>query len=651
MSLPAGGRTITCCKIDLGDVALINHILANTGTRHLSVGGPIGWVAWMKPARAVCPNAGPGGGVALILLALLLTTATPAVAAPNIVILLADDWGFTDVGAFGGEMATPNIDALARAGTRFANFHTAGSCAPTRAMLQTGVPSHRAGLGNMPETMPPEHAGKWGYDNHLTNRVETIADRLRAAGYRTYLTGKWHLGHTPDTLPTAHGYDHAFALSQSGADNFEEKPNLLLYDRADWTEDAKPAHLPRDYYSSRFIIDKAMAYIDAGAASGKPFLASINFLANHIPVQASDADIAAYAHRYDAGWRALRAQRAAGAVAAGIIPAGTPMAAMSRAGPPADAWDAMSPAERAQRARAMAAYGGMATAMDREIGRLVAHLKATDAYNNTIFVFLSDNGPEAIDPMIGINGLSARYYYNQAPDQQGRPGSLTAVGRGWASTSAAPLNGYKFTASEGGVRVPLIIAWPGNPALRQGSVARGFAHVTDVTPTLLALAGVAATVQPAGIEPVTGASLVPMLHGAAAVHPPGEAIGYELSGNAVVWKGDWKLVKNLPPYGDGQWQLFDIVNDPGETHNRAGAEPARLAAMKSDYAAYAARDHVLPMPKGYTAPTQIQMNAVDELLLPRLKTALRAALPWLVGGMGLIIGGIVAWRRRGVQPG
>ncbi|MBC7519656.1 MAG: sulfatase-like hydrolase/transferase, partial [Sandarakinorhabdus sp.] len=169
---------------------------------------------------------------ALVAALLLTTAAGPAPTRPNIVILLADDWGFTDVGAFGGEMKTPNIDALAAGGVRFSNFHVAGSCAPTRAMLQTGVSSHRAGLGNMPETIPPEHLGKPGYDAQFNDHVVTIAQRLRSAGYRTYLTGKWHLGHTPDKLPTGRGYDRAFALSQSGADNFENKPNLLLYDKA-----------------------------------------------------------------------------------------------------------------------------------------------------------------------------------------------------------------------------------------------------------------------------------------------------------------------------------------------------------------------------------------------------------------------------------
>lgn len=555
---------------------------------------------------------------------------------PNIVILLADDWGFSDVGAFGGEMATPAIDALAAAGVRFANFHVAGSCAPTRAMLQTGVSSHRAGLGNMPETIPPEHLGKPGYEAVINDRVVTIADRLRAAGYRTYLTGKWHLGKTPAKLPTAHGYDHAFALAASGADNFEEKPNLLLYDHADWTEDARLAHLPRDYYSSRFIVDRMIAYIDRDRASGRPFLASLNFLANHIPIQAPDADIARYAGRYDGGWTRLRATRRDGTVRAGVMPAGVSMVQMATT---AD-WAALTPAERRQRSGAMAAYGGMATAMDREIGRLVAHLKAIGEYQNTVFVFLSDNGPEAIDPMAGswFARMNVKRYYDQRIDRQGRRGSLTAIGAGFASAAASPLRGYKFTASEGGLRVPLVIAWPGNPAIAAGSVAKGFAHVTDIAPTLLDLADIASApsnVASRAVEPMRGYSLMPQLRGAGgSAHPPDAPLGYELSGNGAVFRGDWKLVRNLAPYGDGRWHLYDIARDPGEVDDRAAAEPQIVRAMRADYADYARREGVLPMPAGYRAPDQIERNAIRELLIPRLLRQWPIAL----GLVGVVIG-------------
>ncbi len=562
---------------------------------------------------------------------------------PNIVILLADDWGFTDVGAFGGEIATPNIDALAAKGVRFSNFHVAGSCSPTRAMLQTGVINHRAGLGNMPETIPPEHLGKPGYEAQLNNRVVTIADQLRAGGYRTYLTGKWHLGHTPDTLPTVRGYDRALALAQSGADNFEDKPNLLIYNKTEWSEGGKPAKLPKRFYSSTLIIDKMISYIDRDKATGKPFFASVNFIANHIPVQARDADIAAYAGRYHYGWTTLRKERRAAAITKGVMPAGVRTVTMNTSGD----WTKLSAQQREQRAGAMAAYAAMGTAMDREIGRLIAHLKTIGAYENTIFVFLSDNGAEATDPMNmgAFTRWNANQLYDQSIAQQGRPGSLTAQGAGFASASVSPLRGYKFTASEGGLRVPMIMAWPGNPAIKGGSVATGFAHVTDMPMTLLKLAGVAAQQgRFAGrpVEPMTGLDLTPMLTGAASsVHSADKPLGYELSGNAVLFKGDYKLVKNLPPYGDGRWRLYNISADPGETLDLSGSDPARFAAMQKDYVAFAKVNKVLPMPEGYTAPKQIFANAMRTLLVPRLLQL------WPLGALlGIAIATAIWWRRR-----
>jgi arylsulfatase/uncharacterized sulfatase len=591
-----------------------------------------------------------GPATLLTALALLSPSTLGAQAAqskrPNIVILLADDWGFSDVGAFGGEIATPNIDALAAKGVRFSNFHVAGSCSPTRAMLQTGVINHRAGLGNMPETIPPEHLGKPGYETHLNNRVVTIAEQLRAVGYRTYLSGKWHLGHTPNTLPTARGYDHALALAQSGADNFKDKPNLLIYDKTEWTEDGKPAKLPKRFYSSKLIVDKMIGYIDRGKASGKPFLASVNFIANHIPVQARDADIAAYAGRYNVGWTVLRNERRAAAIAKGVMPAGVPTVTMNTSGD----WSKLSAQQQRQRAGAMAAYAGMGTAMDREIGRLIAHLKAIGAYDNTIFVFLSDNGAEATDPMNmgAFTRWNANQEYDQSIAQQGRPGSLTAQGAGFASASVSPLRGYKFTASEGGLRVPMIMAWPGNPAVKGGSVAAGFAHVTDMPLTLLMLAGVApqqGSFSGRRVEPMIGADLTPMLTGAASsVHSPDKPLGYELSGNAVLFKGDYKLVKNLPPYGDGRWRLYNITTDPGEAHNLSGSEPERFVAMQKDYAAFAKANKVLPMPEGYTAPDQIFENALRNLLIPRL---LRL---WPMGVLLLMTAAAVIWWRRRRTP-
>ncbi|MDZ3833616.1 MAG: arylsulfatase [Sphingopyxis sp.] len=565
-----------------------------------------------------------------------------AIERPNIVILLADDWGFTDVGAFGAEFATPNIDALARSGMRFSNFHVAGSCSPTRAMLQTGVMNHRAGLGNMPETIPDEHKGKPGYDTVMNHRVVTIAQMLKAAGYRTYLTGKWHLGNDPTRLPGARGYDRAFSLGASGADNFAQRPIEVLYDKADWTEDGRPATLPPGYYSSRFVVQKALDYIEGDRASGRPFFASINFLANHIPIQAPDGDIARYAAMYRDGWTALRAARARRAAALGIIPEGTAMVTM----PTTRDWTKLDEKERKSAIRVMQAYAGMATAMDREVGRLVAHLKRTGDYENTIFVFLSDNGAEPTNPYATLRGrvfLGLRY--NTAIENIGRPNSFSNIGAGWASAAASPLSGYKFSATEGGLRVPLIIAWPGSTRVQSGAVSNGFAHVTDIVPTLAGLADVplhGGTWQGKAVEPITGRSLIPMLGDAGASVHGDRPLGYELSGNAALFRGDYKLVRNLAPTGDGRWRLFNIRTDPGETNDLAAALPDRFSAMMADYRAYAKANGVLDMPAGYTADAQIQRYAFEQRGRKQL-----IRLGAVAGGLTLLVSALIwGWRRR-----
>ncbi|MBL0768477.1 arylsulfatase [Sphingopyxis sp. DHUNG17] len=590
----------------------------------------------------------------VLLILATLFAATPAQAQrpaaspryPNVVILLADDWGFTDVGAFGAEFATPNIDALARTGVRFSNFHVAGSCSPTRAMLQTGVMSHRAGLGNMPETIPDEHRGKPGYDTVMNHRVVTIGQMFQAAGYRTYLTGKWHLGSDAGRLPEARGYHRAFSLADAGADNFAQRPIEGLYETAAWTEGGKPATLPADYYSSRFVVERMIDYIEEGRAANAPFFASINFLANHIPIQAPDSDIARYAAMYRDGWTALRAARAKRAAALGIVPAGAPMVRMATT----PDWATLDRDERAAAVRVMQAYAGMATAMDRAVGRLVAHLKATGDYENTIFVFLSDNGAEPTNP---FNRWRNRFFLNQQYDLStaniGRPNSFSAIGPGWASAAASPLAGYKFSAAEGGLRVPLIIAWPGNDKVGAGTIQAGFAHVTDIVPTLAELAGVAlhsGEWQGKAVEPVMGRSLVPMLGDAAGSVHGDDPLGYELSGNAALFRGDFKLVRNLPPVGDGRWRLHDLSRDPGETRDLSAAMPDRFASMLADYRAFAKANGVLDMPPGYSAADQIDRYAFAQQGRARL---IRLGL-W-VGGTCLLVAALVwAWRRRRRRP-
>ena len=559
---------------------------------------------------------------------------------PNIVVLVADDWGYSDVGAFGSEIATPNIDTLAREGVRFSDFHVTASCSPTRSMLLTGVDNHRNGVGNMPETMPDEHLGKPGYSGVLNDNAITVASLLRDAGYHTYITGKWHLGKTPDTLPDHRGFDRSFIQADSGSDNWEERPYAPLYDKAAWFENGQPAHLPKDYYSSTFIVDKALEYIAADRQGGKPFFAYLGFQANHVPVQAPKDMIAKYRGRYDQGWTALREARRDRAVALGLIPPGAGMQTMAST---AD-WNALDEHEKRYEARRMEVYAGMAETMDQQIGRFIAHLKATGEYDNTVFVFLSDNGSEPTDPYtIPAVRLWLEMNYTRQLERLGSKGAFTSIGPSWASAAASPLGGYKFFAGEGGLRTPLIVA--GVPGIQANQISRAFTHVTDIVPTLLEVAGVPAhkgEYQGRAVEPLIGSSLVPVLQGSAErVHPEDQPIGYELSGSAALFKGDYKLVKSLKPVGNEQWHLYNIVTDPGEVIDLQQQMPERFQRMQADYAEYARVNGVLPMPVGYDYMHQGQMYALKHVVIPKLK----AAAPPIVAMIGLLVG-VWVWRRR-----
>jgi len=560
---------------------------------------------------------------------------------PNIVILVADDWGFSDVGAFGSEISTPNVDALARQGMKFSNFHVAASCSPTRAMLLTGVDNHRNGVGNMPETMPFEHEGKPGYLGVLSDNAVTLATMLKDNGYHTYITGKWHLGRTPDTLPPNRGFERSFIQADSGSDNWENRPYMFLYDKAYWFEQGVEAQLPEDYYSSKFIVDKALNYIGDGKKDGKPFFAYLGFQAVHVPVQAPKEFVDKYKGVYKDGWTALRAARRARAVDLGLIPKDAGMVTMATTGD----WNALGEEQKRYEQRRMEVYAAMADAMDFHVGRLVAHLKEIGEYDNTVFVFLSDNGAEPTDPYdIFAAKVWLTFHYTREYDRLGGKGSFDAIGPSWASAAASPLNTYKFFAGEGGLRTPLIIS--GVPGMKTNQLSTTFTHVTDIVPTLLDLAGIKAHDDHylgRNVEPMIGSSMLPVLQGKVnAVHAAEQPIGYELSGNAALFKGDYKLLKNLPPVGDGQWHLYNIAADPGEVRDLREESPTLFAELQADYAAYAKANHVLTMPEGYDYRVQGQLYALVHVFVPKLK----AAAPAIVAIALMLAGGFVLLRRR-----
>lgn len=566
------------------------------------------------PGRTTHRRRRPRATVALLLLALPALLAARAAAAapasparPNVIVFLIDDGAFMDLGTYGGEASTPNIDRLAARGTLFASHHTSPLCSPSRAMLLTGVDNHRTGVATIEEVLPPEQRGKPGYGLRLEPGVLTVADRLKAAGYRTYMTGKWHLGHGPGDLPDAHGFDRSLALDASGADNWAPKPYMPYYTTAPWFEDGQPARMPEKFYSSELLVDRMLGYLRADAQRAEPFFAYVAFQAVHIPVQAPAEFIAPYAGRFDGGWDVLRRERWQRAKERGLIPSAAPLDPEPSSLRP---WQSLDDDERRIYAQSMAVYSGMITAMDFHIGRLLAWLEETGQLANTIVVVTSDNGPEPSDPVhtAGMGVWMRLNGYSWELANLGGPGSLAFIGPEWAAAASSPGRLFKFYTTEGGLRVPFVIAGPG---VGSGAAVATPSFVTDVTPTLLDLAGVAAD----GGVAMTGRTLRPVLDGQAVrAHPVDAPVGIEVSGNAALFKGDWKLTRNHPPYGDGAWHLYELARDPGETKDLTRERPEIAAELQRDYDAYAREMGVLPMPEGYDVHRQVAINALKKQL-------------------------------------
>lgn len=565
----------------------------------------------------------------------------PVQAQPNIVLILLDDVGYSDLGAYGGEIRTPHIDRLAGEGVRFSRFYVASSCGPTRAMLMTGVDHHRAGVGSMPELMPLGHRGKPGYLGVLNERVETLSSRLQAAGYFTAVTGKWHLGVAEPNLPPSRGFDYSFIQADNGSDNFALRPYLPTQAEARWYENGERLQsLPDAFYSSRDFVDRLVAVMATPLEQQRPVFAYLAFQANHNPIQAPAAFIDAYRGQYTEGWAAIRRARLERLAALGLLPPGTTVAS----GPSEEAWQALSADQQYFEARRMQAYAGMATAMDHEVGRLVAFLREHGTGRDTVFIVLSDNGAAAAEPY--DNRFMRSWLegnYTRDVETLGTPGSWVSAGIAWGRVSNTPFSGVKFSAGEGGMRVPLVIAGiPGAPA---GKVLSARAHVTDLYPTILALAGVPPVSNGDAALAPTGVNLLPALSGAQSlVHPATAAAGYEFSGNSAVHKGRYKLALNRPPAGDGRWRLYDLESDPGETRDLAAAMPALYEAMQDDYASYAREVGVLPMPDDYSLTRQVAVNALLFSYLPRYRG-------WILLVAGALV--IILWgryrRARGVR--
>jgi len=508
---------------------------------------------------------------------------------PNILLVMVDDMGWTDIGSFGSEIDTPNLDALARRGVKFTDFHVSVSCSPTRSMLLSGNDNHIAGLGNMGEMLRPEQIGKPGYEGYLNDRVVSLAEALQGGGYHTYMAGKWHLGHDPENFPHARGFEKSFSMLLGGASYWHDMFGMLAVheEAAEYViDDKRLAELPKDFYATRNYTDFLIESIRDNRGDGKPFLAYLAFTSPHDPLHVPEPWLSKYRGRYDEGYEVLKAQRSASVKQMGLVPESAPMPERYHR---VKTWDSLSQDEQALEARGMEVYAGMVDNMDYHYGRVINFLKDIGEYDNTIVLFLSDNGPNPWYSEDYPGNLGSDWFaqFENSLENIGHPMSHYAYGMGWGSASAGPLDLFKMTIAEGGIRSPLLIAGPG---VKGGRQVDEFAYVWDIMPTILELAEIEAPEQYQGrqVEGMRGKSLSGLLDGSKqVVYSEQDFVGGEMQNGKWMRLGSFKAVSVAPPYGDGQWRLFNLADDPGETRDLSSALPDKMKKLQLAWDEYA----------------------------------------------------------------
>ena len=517
---------------------------------------------------------------------------------PNILLIVADDLGYTDLGAYGAEISTPNLDKLASGGVKMTGFYASPFCSPTRSMLMSGSDNHLVGFGDMAELMLPEQRGKPGYEGYLNARVVPMAQVLKDAGYRTAMAGKWHLGVKEEFSPATSGFEQSYAMVMGGASHWGDQSGIVAMDpakppKAIYRENGKAIDIPRDgFYSSQAFTDKLLDYLKGGEKSGKPFFGYLAFTAPHWPLHAPDADIAKYEGRYKEGYDKLRKERLERMKRLGIVPADTPVYEGHAHWPK---WESLTPAQQEAEARRMTVYSAMVDHMDRQIGRVLDYLKAKGELDNTFIFFMSDNGADGNSVYdVGRTREWIEKDMDNSTANTGKPGSFIEYGPGWAQVGSTPFKLYKSFMYEGGIAVPAI-AW--GPGIKGGALKREFAHVTDVAPTIFELAGArhpGTEYQGKPVLPLRGKSMVSWLQGkASTVRSDQDAVGWELGGRKALRKGDWKIVYANKPWGKDGWELYNIAKDRTESRDLADENPQKLGEMIVAWKQYVAETGTL----------------------------------------------------------
>jgi arylsulfatase A-like enzyme len=487
---------------------------------------------------------------------------------PNILLIVADDLGYADLGAFGSDIRTPNIDAIAAEGLIFTNFYTSPSCQPTRAMLMSGNNNHVAGVGRQ-HASPLIDMAAPGFEGHLSDRVVPFPVLLKRADYRTYMTGKWHLGNAPEHGPANTGFDRSFSLLHGASSHFSSTgggPSGSLY-----RQDGVNVDFPDGAYTTKLFTDRLIEFIDADKDDPRPFFAYAAYTAPHWPLQVPDNYLDLYAGQYEEGYDRLREQRFNSLKRAGITPKNSMLPPRNDAIRP---WDRLDSAEKRIEARKMELYAAMVENLDHHVGRLIDYLQANGMYEDTLVVFMSDNGAAGEDYYYQSPFL--QQHYDNRYENMGRPGSWVSYGPQWAEAGSAPFSRYKAYTREGGMRTPMIIKGPGVP---RGEIHRSYVTVMDLAPTFLSLAD---QTYPSGgsIRPMLGESLLPALTGDAdTVHAEDYVMTLHYEGRAFIRQGRWKLVNLDPPFDESEFQLYDLIDDPGEATDLRNSHPDKYAQL------------------------------------------------------------------------
>jgi arylsulfatase A-like enzyme len=499
---------------------------------------------------------------------------------PNIILIMADDLGYSDIGAYGSEIQTPTLDRLATTGLRLREFYNNSICAPTRASLLTGQYQHKAGVGFFNVNL-----GLPAYQGYLNKESLTIAEVLRNAGYSTLMSGKWHVGDDSLAWPNQRGFDHFYGFI-GGASNYfdigkypEKAPPVVL------VKDNKKLQLTPEQYLTDEITNNAVEFLDEQNKTGKPFFLYVAYNAPHWPLQALPEDIQKYKGKYDIGWDSVRTLRLARQRELGILLPGQTINIRDSLVPD---WNNLSYEEKQLWKSKMEVYAAMVDRLDQGIGRILDKLKALNKDDNTIVIFISDNGAQGGYASLGRR----RPQRNSGPI--GTAGSYGYQEQNWAYVSNTPLSHYKNNMHEGGISAPFIAWFP--KQIKAGSIAKGTAHLIDLAPTFYELAGAKYPTKYNGTTPnaLAGKSLVPVLSGKEVEVGRNEPIFWERAGNRAVRKGKWKIVSNYPGY---KWELYDLEADRGETKDLAAQYPNVVNELSADYFKWAERTGVVDYDK------------------------------------------------------